>query len=751
MIPVWLGYACIIYYSYAAKHAELTGHAQESARALRQAVELKLVGVESALSALSTSPSIDQQDFEAFHRQTRAVLKEFEGADIILADETAQQLVNSYLPPGTPLPRRKNADMIQRLFATGRPQISGPFKGAVTQRHLVGLDIPVWRDSRIAFDLGMTFPADRFAKVMDDLKFPPGWIGAILSADGKVIARTREMDKHVGATVDIGVSLEWLFAQEEITLETSSLEGEPLISSFCRSDRFGWMVAVSMPRRALMDSLHLWIASLLAFSALLAAVALGLAHLASRRIASEFTSLAQSAEKMRQGAQGTCETLSLAESYRLGEALEASFRRCEEEAALRQAAQDQLRGHLKTLEDVIAQRTQELSRANNYINNIIDSMPSMLVCVDKDMRLTRLNVHAAAAAGVQEDEALGKPLAELFPALKLSAEAVSNVISSRQPESPVRRELPSAGDNRFVDIMVYPLVSNCVDGAVVRVDDVTDRVRLESIRRQNEKMMVLGSLAAGVAHEINNPLSIISQSLQVAARRVQPALEANRRAASAMGVSLEQVHAYLAGRGVLEVYQDIHDAVSRAASIVRTMLAFARGGEVAFGTHSLNALVRLAVEHVRSEITSETAGGGQTPAIRLETPEQDVCVLCAGDQLDQVFTNILRNAVHALRDQRKEGAAPEIVVRTWSDRGYAFASFADNGPGIAPQTLERIFEPFFTTGKRGGGTGLGLSISYFIVKNIHQGTLTASSTPGEGAMFTVGIPLRQADDQAAVA
>ncbi|GFK96039.1 Sporulation kinase E [Fundidesulfovibrio magnetotacticus] len=764
MIPIWLGYACIAYYLFNTKYAELTSRTQDLAQAVRQAAELKLVGVEASLGALATSPALENKDFKAFHRQAATLAEEFEGADIILAEESGQQLVNSYLAFGSALPKRKNASMLKALFENGRPHISGPFKGAVTGRHLIGMDIPVWHGTGVAYDLGMTFPAYRFVKMMEDLKLPPGWIGSIVSAEGLVIARTSDMDRFVGQPLSVGVDLEWLFKHDEITLDINALDGTPLTTSFCRSERFGWMVAVSMPRSELSDVVRKWVLYALVFSGAVGLLAMALAYILSRRIAWEFTSLAGLADRMRLGERGAIEKLGLAESYRLGRALEASFQCAQDEAVLRKEAQDDLREHLRMLEDVVASRTaelskanreleqeiaqrvqaeQELAKANRYISNIIDSMPSLLVCVDKEMRLTRINANAASSAGIVGEDALGRPLQDLFPELDVSPEMISRVIYQRQPELPVRQEMDREGDNRFLDIMVYPLVSNCVDGAVVRVDDVTDRVRLESIKRQADKMMLMGSLAAGVAHEINNPLSIVTQSVQLAALRLQPGVAANERAAEAAGLDMKALDAYLTQRGVLAMFQDVREAISRAASIVRTMLAFARGGETRLETHALGNLARQAVEHVRSEFGLDLTGTGRPINIRVESPADEPDAPCAGQQIDQVFTNLLRNAVSVLMDQPDDNREPEVVVRTWHDAEHVYAAFSDNGPGIPGGVTERIFEPFFSTKSPGAGTGLGLSISFFIVTNIHKGKLTVSSVPGEGTTFTVAIPRRR--------
>jgi PAS domain S-box-containing protein len=741
VLPVWLGYGCIIYFSYDAKRNELIGHAQNTARALRQAVETKLAGVDSALVALGTSGALATGDFAAFHAQTRSLLREFEGADIILAGPDGQQLVNSYRTFGEPLPKRKNIDVLRMVFETGKSQISGPFKGAITGRYLVGIDQPVWKGDTIAYALGMTFPVDSFEKLLVDQNLPAGWVATILSADRLVLARSVNSQVHVGKHVDETIIIADAYQGVEVVSESTNLDDNRMLNTYSMSPTYGWVLSISMPMSELEGPLRNWLMLATVLSAALALAVFGIARFNSMVISREFTGLLTSIGRFRRSDPVDLESFKLREARELGGVLNVTFRQIDVEATGRMAAQKALERHKENLEEVVEARTGELRRANLYIRNIIDSMPSVLVCVDRDMNITQINDHAAQIIGMTREECEGRPIHELFPHFELSADNVSRVIIERRPGHSVTQELSQDGEKRHVDIVVYPLVTNCVDGAVVRVDDVTDRVRLEFMMMQAEKMLSLGVMAAGIAHEVNNPLSIILQSAQIAQRRVSPELDANTQAAIEAGTDLDTVRRYLDERGILASLEDIREAAGRAANIVKTMLTFSRKDDSPKAACNIAAVAESAVADVRNDVQLRKNHGLDDVLIRIEHDGLGHPALCSESLMRQVFVNILRNAVYALDSQEEKGGHPEIVVKVWKTDAQVNVSVSDTGPGMSPLVARRVFEPFFTTKKVGDGTGLGLSISYFIVTKMHGGNISLDSSPEGGTTFTVSLPL----------
>ena len=195
----------------------------------------------------------------------------------------------------------------------------------------------------------------------------------------------------------------------------------------------------------------------------------------------------------------------------------------------------QLRKEITLRED----SEQELHRLQNYLYNIINSMPSILVAVDRDGKVTQWNNRTQQATGLSFEEARSQPIAEVFPGLAGEMEHIKTSIKERRVINSLKTIRKIDSEIRFEDITIFPLVANGVEGAVIRVDDVTEQVRLEEMMIQNEKMLTVGGLAAGMAHEINNPLAGMMQTAEVMAVRLKNNLHvpAGQRAAEAAGTT----------------------------------------------------------------------------------------------------------------------------------------------------------------------------------------------------------------------
>ena len=170
----------------------------------------------------------------------------------------------------------------------------------------------------------------------------------------------------------------------------------------------------------------------------------------------------------------------------------------------------------------------EINSLKNYLSNIIDSMPSILVGMDNARTVTQWNRQAEAFTGIPAGEAIGKPIVHLLPDFAPWIMTMGTDMDEHRPSSMEKLLIEKEGERRFYDLMLYPLFIHAVGGAVLRVEDVTERARIQELMVQTEKMMSIGGLAAGMAHEINNPLGIITQAAQNIERRISLELHANR-------------------------------------------------------------------------------------------------------------------------------------------------------------------------------------------------------------------------------
>ena len=404
--------------------------------------------------------------------------------------------------------------------------------------------------------------------------------------------------------------------------------------------------------------------------------------------------------------------------------------------ALEQSAQ--LKALLK--ERTIAEK--KINNLKNYLANIIDSMPSVLIGVDQNGLVTQWNHAAQQATGISVNEAQGQSLINVFPGLSAEMEQVRKSIETRKELSDLKMPYQREGNAGFEDVTIYPLISNGVEGAVIRLDDVTDKVRLEGMMVQSEKMLSVGGLAAGMAHEINNPLAGMMQTANVLhSRLTEKDMPANQKAAQAAGINMDDLYRYMESRGMLRMIKAINDSGHRIEEIVDNMLSFARKTDVVISSHDLAELMDRTLELAATDYDLKKQYDFKTIKLVKKYADNIPSVPCEGSPVQQVFLNILRNGAQAMQDAKVEGA--QFTLQSWldTDKNRVCISIEDNGPGMDGETRKRIYEPFFTTKPVGEGTGLGLSVSYFIICENHGGELEVETSPGNGCRFIIGLPM----------
>ncbi len=392
----------------------------------------------------------------------------------------------------------------------------------------------------------------------------------------------------------------------------------------------------------------------------------------------------------------------------------------------------------------------EMNRLRNLFKNMIDSMPSVLVGVNSEGRVTHWNSEAQRVTGVSPEDAPGRMLFDVFPQLSVEMGKVRQAIREQKPQKATKVTTEVGDQVRFTDLTIYPLIANDIEGAVIRVDDVTERVRLEEMMIQSEKMLSVGGLAAGMAHEINNPLAGILQNAQVIRNRLSAELPKNRRAAQASGTSMEALHAYMGERGILSMLESIMESGRRASQIVDNMLSFSRKSDSHFAPYDLAELLDKTVDLASNDYDLKRKYDFRRIDVIREYDAATPNVPCEASKIQQVFLNLLKNGAEAMAGHMGDAPADKGVpkrscftLRVAPDDEMVRIEIQDNGPGMDEGTRKRAFEPFFTTKDVGIGTGLGLSVSYFIIAENHGGTMAVESTPGNGAKFIIRMPLER--------
>lgn len=383
---------------------------------------------------------------------------------------------------------------------------------------------------------------------------------------------------------------------------------------------------------------------------------------------------------------------------------------------------------------------EEKGRLQYYLNEVLNAMPSIVVGINADGLITHWNREAAVLTGIDLEQAAGHPVSELLDMLSNHMEEIISAVKSGQRLTLPRISYLHKGEHRHADIIVYPLAAKDNQEAVIRLDDVTERTHMEEMMVQTEKMLSVGGLAGGMAHELNNPLGGIVQGIQNIRRRFSTELEKNVSAASHAGIELERLQQYLAERDIDKMMANIANAGERAGKIINNMLRFSRSSEITFQLIRIEELLEQTVELAAVDYDLKKKYDFRSITIKSDYQPELPPLSCIPGEIQQVVLNILRNAAQAFMEQSERTESPCITLRTRQEGDQFQLEVEDNGPGMNDVVCRRAFEPFFTTKEPGEGTGLGLSVSYYIIHDEHGGDIKVESSHDKGSKFTISLP-----------
>ncbi|MDD9302508.1 MAG: cache domain-containing protein [Desulfobacter sp.] len=271
--------------------------------------------------------------------------------------------------------------------------------------------------------------------------------------------------------------------------------------------------------------------------------------------------------------------------------------------------------------------------------------------------------------------------------------------------------------------------------------DISDRKKTEAMMIQTEKMITVGGLAAGMAHEINNPLAGMIQSALVVKNRLSSSLPANGPAAQNAGISLTALEKYLEQRQVVNFLDTIVETGNRAGKIVQNMLNFIRKKSGEKSLQDIAGIMDQSIEFATNDYSLKKNYDIRKIKIQKQYARDVPKVLCDESNIQQVFFNIINNAAQAMAGHSYSKEQPGLDIGIVQKDQEICITIQDNGPGMDPSVSKHIFEPFYTTKPVNQGTGLGLSVSYFIIVQDHGGRIDLSSEPGKGTCFTIRLPL----------
>jgi two-component system, NtrC family, sensor kinase len=376
----------------------------------------------------------------------------------------------------------------------------------------------------------------------------------------------------------------------------------------------------------------------------------------------------------------------------------------------------------------LERKAAEYERLKEFSENIVESINVGILAADLNDCVESWNTQIERLTGISREAAVGRPLAELFPAelceMFRQARAQTGIHNIYKfvlpsPANPANGNGHANGNGNgngkgkppeppahILNLAIAPLVSKDMRqiGRLIIFDDITDRDELERRLVQADKLSSIGLLAAGVAHEVNTPLAVISTYAQMLAKQISEDEQKSK------------------------LLDKIAKQTFRASEIVNSLLSFSRTSPTEFVEVDVSKVIHETLNLVEHQLKKSGV------EVKLEAPANMPTVKGNAGKLQQVFLNLFLNA----RDAMDSGGT--LAVHVWSEEGFARIDVADTGQGIAPEHLERIYDPFFTTKAARKGTGLGLSVTYGIVRE-HGGSIEVESRIGAGSRFRVELPL----------
>ncbi len=427
---------------------------------------------------------------------------------------------------------------------------------------------------------------------------------------------------------------------------------------------------------------------------------------------------------------------------------------------------------------LIEKTKKDLNDTLLYVESVMNSIGDALIVIDSEYKIKRINKTASALLKYNEDDLIGRTIDSLFEYLDenafFKAEGVTGkrmtCITMENEKIPVDVNIQSLLDligTRIGHVLVVRDMRVTLD-LISRLEaantslEVTVQKRTHELEErcqelkmkdaqilQQEKMASVGVLTAGIAHEINNPVGYISSNMEMLQDSLRDIIsytqlleygidtltkenDAERRVFEMN--QIKQVQARMQIEKTFseseKIMKESRQGLKRIKRIIHDLRMFSHSDENKMISTDLNQEIQNTLNIVAHELKSKA---------KLKTQFEFVPPLnCYPQQLNQVFMNLLINASHAVSE------GDEIRIRTQYKDGQIYITIQDTGTGISPENLNKIFDPFFTTKPVGKGTGLGLYISYGIIEK-HKGTLSVESTPGEGTIFTIKLPVAHSE------
>jgi two-component system, sensor histidine kinase and response regulator len=717
LLPGFGALALVAYISYQNGRAEFERSVLYSAQILMQAVDSEFSGDQLALRALATSSDLRENDLAGFYREATEFVRSAGTVNhIVLTDAAGQQILNTSLPYGASLPKTQNMERVQQVFTSGKPSISDLLKGTVSKQWSIILDVPVVRDGKVIYALGMVLKAERMQRILTSLHLDEQWSASIYDRKGTIVGRLRNPEDFVGRP-GADMVLQMMREERNGVGEGMTADGLHVWGAIHRSPSTGYAVAVSLPYNRVQGALWQSVATASLAAIVLMMVCLAIAWRFAEQILSsvkEITKAAAEAEKgelnLTLDRKGPIEFIEMAEQF------------------------DRM---LKAL------RTSDASQRK--LSQAVEQSPESIVITDLNARIEYVNEAFLRITGYRRDEVIGqKP--NIIASGRTAPTAYADLWRTLKRGDTWKGEFINRRKDgiEFVEFAVIsPIRSD--DGRITHYlgvkEDITEKSRLANELERHR-------------HHLEDLVSERTHALALALQQAETANRAKSTFLSNMSHELRTPLNSVIGFARLmtkserlnETERKNLEIISRAGNHLLTLindvleLSKIEAGQVSVcdAATDVAALVREVADMLRPRAEQ----GDLSLEIRIEgVPDT---LHCDTVKLRQILINLLSNAVKFTR----QGGVTLTVRGAPAGRGSARLEFEirDSGIGIDPADQQRIFEPFVqaVTHATSAGTGLGLPITQRYLRMMGS-ELTLESAPGAGSVFGFALTLPVVD------
>jgi PAS domain S-box-containing protein len=691
--PALVGLLAIALGLYQHERDQISQATLTTVHALVSALDRDLAGTTAAAQILAGSPFLTSHDLAEFYREAKRVLPLMGGSAVVLADADGQQIINTRVAYGMPLPARAERVNHNKVFETGLPSVSDIVVGAISKTPVVNIDVPVFRDRRVVYTLGIAIEPARLDDLLRNQRLPEGWVATITDSSGDIVARTRDPEL-VGQRVPVRLSA--MTPSQPGLVTTHRFDGTPIIVGFSKSELSNWTVALGVPTGDLYSKSNpvLLYGAASVFCALIVGLVAATYH--SRRLARAVQGLIPTALALGQGKAPNVLRSGVRETDDVAQALELAYQLLRVRTLQRDSA-----------EMTVAAR----SLADEMFRLAVEACPNGMLMYDASGKILMINSEIEKQFGYARSELIGKPVAILVPERYRLQHARHHQHFMLKPEA---RRMESALERfgRRKDGSEFPVevgLNPIFDGEQLMVlsvfVDVTERKRTERLKDE---------FVATVSHELRTPLTSI---------------------AGALGLLIGQWARHMP-ESAARLLTIAHANSQRLGRLINDILDMERieSGHVVFNMRRVD--IRALVEQIIEDNHGYAASHGVR--IELDAKSADADANVDPDRLSQAVANLLSNAIKF----SPNGAEVRVAVANKGDD--LRITVRDHGPGIPDEFKPHVFEKFAqadaTDSRQKGGTGLGLSIAKQIVERLN-GELGFRDAPDGGAIFHIDLPV----------